>query len=214
MSAPDNDTLQRLLSERTDGTWRAVRDDDAVDACGGPEVWVVEATDGTPVAEVYDSDDAPDSDRLARADAELIALAPSLAAEVLRLRERVELAEGERDALRALRDGRLEAPTEAELDAAAREGGLWVGTRPYTRHLDSAQPAMSAILQASASHASALNYDWDRPATRWYYVAHDGRIDSQRRPCAWPSGAPASPRIPGCETVGPCAYCDDPERAR
>lgn len=72
---------------------------------------------------------------------------------------------------------RAEAPTETELEEAGRVGALWIGTRPYTqRLLEREQPVMSAVLCASNRYSTGHRYDDDRPATRWYYVAPDGRI--------------------------------------
>lgn len=113
------------------------------------------------------------------ADQRLADYAPALALEVLRLRERVDIAEGERDALRALRDGRPEAPTDAERDAAGAEGGMWVGTRPKGLwYPDGVRPGMSAVLCTSSRYSTGYRYDGAKAGARWYYIASDGRIST------------------------------------
>lgn len=146
--------------------------------------------DGAPIAvasDVLDLDGKPCEDV-----ADLLALAPALAAEVLRLR-------AERDALRAIIAGRTTPPTEAEMAAHAAADGAWL-----LRH-----PRHDGVRFAAGVPVSAMD-----ARREWREGVGCIALDSQRRPCAWPSGTQASPRIPGCKTVGPCAYCDDPERAR
>ena len=78
MNLPSIEELQRLLDERAGGTWRAVLAD-------GEDWWnVQQAQPGghyTPVAIALD-----------QPDAELAALAPDLAAEVIRLRKEINAA--------------------------------------------------------------------------------------------------------------------------
>ena len=144
-------------------------------------------------------------------------LCAALAAEVLRLRaENATLAERADDAERAERRlsrdawqgdaARLDAerlqdiltprttpPTPAEMAAHGAAGGVWLTAWPWRSgiYADLVVPALRAR-------------DAVEPGMTWL------PLNAQRRPCAWPTPA----RLPGCETVGPCGYCDHPERPR
>jgi hypothetical protein len=99
----------------------------------------------------------------------------------------------ERDALRAILTPRTTPPTPAEMAAHGAAGGVWLTAWPWRTGVwtDDVVPALRAR-------------DAVEPGMTWL------PLDAQRRPCAWPTPA----RLPGCETVGPCGYCDHPERPR
>ena len=69
--------LQALLAEATDGPWKWIKDDRLMSL--SPGVLLADEADGTPWGDGVD-----------RANARLIAMAPDLAKEVVRLRELVE----------------------------------------------------------------------------------------------------------------------------
>jgi hypothetical protein len=88
---------------------------------------------------------------------------------------------------------RTTPPTAAEMAAHAVAGGVWLTAWPWRSGVwaDAVVPALRAR-------------DAVEPGMTWL------PLDAQRRPCAWPTPA----RLPGCETAGPCGYCDHPERPR
>lgn len=95
MSAPDDATLRALMAARTQGTWHDCYVDTGLREIYGDDGLVAAVGDPNTV---HPNDPAASA---AEADAQLVAIAPELAAEVLWLRERVARAEAERDALRA-----------------------------------------------------------------------------------------------------------------
>jgi len=83
----------------------------------------------------------------------------------------------DRDALRAILEGRTTPPTDAEIDAHAATGGAWLVAIAIT---DGALPALVV-----ADHHAARRYARQDPkaewtATRWIAVGAD------RRPTTWP----------------------------
>lgn len=107
-----------------------------------------------------------------RADAHLVAAAPDLAASVAHYAQRASDAEAERDALRAIIEGRPVPPTREEADALVWDGGYW------RFHDDGAEDgvcnswdAVAAAIVRSAARGGSL---------RWW------AIDLGGSPRAWP----------------------------
>lgn len=94
--------------------------------------------------------------------------------------------------------GRTTPPTAEEMRVHHAAGGCWLVRFPWRGGSDWS----ASVIDARDARDEAI------PGAQ--FVA----LDSQRRPCPWPEVKPSAPRAPGCKTVGPCAYCDDPERAR
>jgi len=92
---------------------------------------------------------------------------------------RRERAEAERDALRAIVDGRTTTPSDAEIAAHEAAGGRWRCLVPSALHMS-----------ADALHAHAARWHRDTVvaagwSSTWWSLDHNGR------PCAWPSPTPA-----------------------
>jgi len=102
----------------------------------------------------------------------------SFGTEVLRLRAELARVTAERDALRAIIEGRTTPPTDAEIAAHWRAGGAWraLGLRGFALSKDTADRGEATILAAL-----------DRRSTvprRWW------PLDASGRPCAWPEVTP------------------------
>lgn len=77
-------------------------------------------------------------------------------------------AEAERDALRAIVEGRAEPPTDAEIAAHAKAGGAWHGATPH------------GLVWSDESPTEARRKRTLGLTARWW------ALDSAGRPCAWP----------------------------
>ena len=84
--------------------------------------------------------------------------------------------EGERDALRAIVEGRTVAPTVAEARAVREAGGAFVRSPVY---LDGFCGRFAEVVTGLARLGSESE-DQRRALARWFVIDHDGR------PCAWP----------------------------
>ena len=127
-------------------------------------------------------------------DRNLAAAAPDLAATVEHLHARLRpwqdaaadattlrtRAEAERDALRAIIDGRTTPPTDAEIAAHDHAGGWWSYLPP---------PGQSSCTCAACATHQQPGGELPRSNVRVVASLGDGRwwaLDAQRRPCAWP----------------------------
>lgn len=92
----------------------------------------------------------------------------------------------------------MTAPDDATLRHMARGDGAVSDDATYA-------PALAAEVLRLRAQIARVRTAWaeylDAPAA-CYGVAYQGVCDAM--------GA----RLPGCETVGPCGYCDHPERPR
>lgn len=87
-----------------------------------------------------------------------------------KLRAQLAAAEGERDALRAIIEGRTTPPTPEEIDAHAAAGGVWTVGRDADR-----------FGGADIAHPKLAREARNGRAGRWW------PRDSTGRPCAWPT---------------------------
>jgi hypothetical protein len=91
-----------------------------------------------------------------------------LLAELARVTKERDAAEAEASALRAIVEGRTEAPTEAEFRAITSHGGMWVSRGDS---FDAFAPDLATFLYLRSM----------QPRLRWL------PIDREGRPCAWPT---------------------------
>lgn len=104
----------------------------------------------------------------------IFAAAPDLAASVEHHAARADAASQERDALRAIIDGRTVPPTDTEMAQHDSRGGSWlIAPRHY-------QPVAYRDISIAKHYAlMALDGDDALPMTWW-------ALDATGRPCAWP----------------------------
>jgi hypothetical protein len=171
--------------------WQAITDDDLPRLPVGDGTVVDAEAVGRRVAALVSQRDTANADFVVAADGgkhlarqvehlegEVARLTSALTAQTARAdgAEATELRRRqERDALRAIIEGRTTPPTDAEARAHAAAGGLWrafhysPGMEAHFDHLD----AIGARKTATVLRERGLHATW------W-------ALDSQRRPCVWP----------------------------
>lgn len=101
------------------------------------------------------------------------------------LTKRATAAEAERDELRAIVDGRTEAPTDEEIAAHCAQGGRWrSATHAHTVCFGGATYRVPARSHEASTLPGAQSdrdlHALDDIVARWW------PLDSEGRPCAWP----------------------------
>jgi hypothetical protein len=91
------------------------------------------------------------------------------------LRAQLAQVTAERDALRAIVEGRTTPPTDAEIEVHDAAGGLWRCVA-----IDDPYMCRDAMRGRGAAYHRALIDALESEGARWW------ALDAQKRPCAWP----------------------------